>query len=64
MTIERNFIKAPIDVLYTAISFLQRWSICLEEEDREQVSQALEAMLSWMKHFKPRSTMATDVFEI
>lgn len=64
MTIEKSFIKAPTDVLYTAISFLQRWCVYLKEKDREQVSQALEAMLGWMKNFKPRMTTASDVFKI
>lgn len=45
MTIEKSFVKAPTDVLYIAISFLQRWCVLLKEKDRERVSQALEAML-------------------
>jgi hypothetical protein len=64
MAIEKSFIKSPTDVIYFTISLMQRWSMLLKEEDKEHVSQTLEAILGWMKNFKPRTTMATDVFEI
>jgi hypothetical protein len=64
MAIEKSFIKSPTDVIYVATSYLQRWSILLKEEDRERVLQVLEAILNWLKNFKPTSTSATDVFEI
>jgi primosomal protein N' len=63
MAIEKIFVKAPTDVIYMAISFMQRWSVLLKEKDRDRVAQALEAILSWMKNFKPKTTTATDVFE-
>lgn len=61
MTID---IKTPADVIYTAISLLQRWSVLLKEKDRERVAQALEAIRRWMKSFKPKTTSATHVSEI
>jgi hypothetical protein len=64
MTIEKTFIKSPSDVIYMAISLLQRWSMLLKEKDRERVTQALEAIKEWMKNFRPTTTTATDVFEI
>ena len=64
MAIERVFIKMPTDVIYVAISFLQRWSILLKEEDKERVWQVLEAIRSWLKNFQPKSSTATDVVEI
>jgi CRISPR/Cas system-associated protein Cas7 (RAMP superfamily) len=51
-------------VIYVAVSLLQRWSILLKEKDKERVSQALEAILRWLKNFKPKTTTTTDVFEI
>jgi hypothetical protein len=56
MAIEKTFIKAPTDVVYVAISLLQRWSTLLKEKE--------DAIMGWLKTFKPRSTMATDVVEI
>jgi hypothetical protein len=56
MAIEKTFIKAPTDVVYVAVSLLQRWSTLLKEKE--------DAILGWLKTFKPRSTMATDVVEI
>ena len=37
MAIEKIFIKMPTDVIYVAMSFLQRWSIFLKEKDKEHV---------------------------
>jgi hypothetical protein len=64
MAIEKTFIKAPTDVIYVAISLLQRWSTLLKEKDKERVAQTLDAILGWLKNFKPRTTTATDVVEI
>lgn len=64
MTIRKAFIKSPSDVIHIAISLMQRWSLLLKEEDKLSVSQILEAILGWMKCFKPKTTAATDVFEI
>jgi CRISPR/Cas system-associated exonuclease Cas4 (RecB family) len=64
MATEKSFIKSPTDVIYVATSFLQRWSVLLKEKDRERVQQVLEAIVKWLKNFKPKSTTATDVFEI
>jgi len=64
MAIEKSFVKAPTDVIYVAVSLLQRWSVLLKEKYKERVSQALEAILRWLKNFKPKATTATDVFEI
>ena len=51
-------------MIYIAISFMQRWSVLLKQNDKERVSQASEAIPGWMKDFKPRTMTATDVFEI
>ena len=62
LAIEKSFIKLLADVIYVAVSFLQRWSIFLKDKDKERVLQ--EAILRWLKDFKPKYTTATDVFEI
>jgi hypothetical protein len=35
MAIKKKFSKAPTDVLFVAISLIQKWSIVLKEEDWE-----------------------------
>ena len=64
MVIEKVFPKAPTDVIYNAISLMQRWCTLLKEKDRERITQVLEVILSWLKNFRPNSTSATDVFEL
>ena len=34
MAIEKSFVKTPTDVIYVAISLLQRWSVLLKEKDK------------------------------
>jgi hypothetical protein len=36
MAIEKKFPKAPSDVIYVAISFMQKWSHLLKEKDKEE----------------------------
>lgn len=43
MAIEQKFPKAPTDIIYCAVSLMQRWSILSKDGDRDQVNQALEA---------------------
>ena len=38
MAIENVFPKAPTDVIYTAVSLMQRWCVLLKEKDRERIS--------------------------
>jgi hypothetical protein len=37
MAIEKKFPKAPIDVIYNALSLIQKWSILLREKDHADV---------------------------
>ena len=39
MAIEKSFPKTPTDVIYLALSLMQKWSILLKEEDRRSVMQ-------------------------
>ena len=64
MAIEKRFPKAPTDVIYVALSLMQKWSIMLKEGDRKRFTQVKDAFMSWMKSFKPNVEMPTDVFEL
>ena len=64
MAIEKNYPKAPANVLYDALSLLQRWSLLLKAVDKEKVDQANVMLLSWLRNFKPSLVMASDIVEI
>ena len=64
MAIEKIFPKAPSDVLYVAISLMQKWSHLLKEKDKECVDHILKSVLSWMKDFRPSAILLSDVSEI
>jgi len=64
MAIEKNYPKAPANVLYDALSLLQRWSLLLKAVDKEKVDQANVMLLSWLRNFEPSLVMASDIVEI
>lgn len=64
MAIEHKFPGAPTDVIFVALSFMQKWSLLLKEEDCQRVQQVKETILEGLKHFKPSSSSPTDVYEI
>lgn len=64
MAIEKSFPKMPTDVLYTAMSLMQKWSILLKAEDKEQVLQVKESIMGWLRDFKPSTTTCSDIVEI
>jgi len=51
MAIEKSFPKTPTDVIYLALSLMQKWSILLKEEDKRSVMQVKESLLGWLKAF-------------
>jgi hypothetical protein len=64
MVIEKHFPKAPTDVIYVALSLMQKWSIMLKEGERKRFMQVKDAFMSWLKNFKTNAAMPTDVFEL
>jgi len=62
MAIEKVFPKAPSDVIYVAISLMQKWSHLLRGKDKERV--ILENILSWMKNFRPNAILLSDVSDV
>jgi len=49
MAIQHQFPKSPSDIIYTAVSFMQKWSILLKEADRwsHQASEGQHLALDW-----------------
>jgi hypothetical protein len=64
MCIEHKFPKRPADVVYVALSYMQKWEPLLREDGRLHCSQMKDDILRWMKDFTPSSTTATDVGKI
>jgi len=63
MMIEKHFPKAPTDVIYTALSFMQKWSYLLKDSDRDRVAQMKEDVLRWLKDFNTSAYPLSDVVE-
>ena len=65
MAIEKNFPKTPTDVIYVALSLMQKWSILFKQEDKRRVLQVKESLLAgWLKVFTPSALVSTDVCEL
>jgi hypothetical protein len=62
--IEKYFPKAPTDVMYTAVSFMQKWSYLLKEEDLKHIIQMKEDILKWLKEFKSIGHSISDIVEL
>jgi len=45
MAIENKFPKAPSDIIYVVLSFLQKWSVLLKEEDRQNILQVKDEVM-------------------
>jgi hypothetical protein len=50
--------------MYIALSFMQKWSLLLKEEDRQRITQIKDEVLRWMRSFKPMVTVSIDIYEI
>jgi hypothetical protein len=64
MAIERSYPKTPSDVLYAALSLLQKWIMLLKEGDKRRMSQVKDTVICWMRRFKPSPVMPTGIYEI
>lgn len=64
MAIEKSFPKAPTDVMYIAVSLMQKWAILLKENDRERVEDILNNIASWLRGFQPNEVLCSDVVEL
>lgn len=64
MAIEKTFPKAPTDVVYTAVSLVQKWTLMLKEKDRERVEDILNNITIWLRGFRPREILLSDVVEL
>lgn len=54
---------SPTDVIYTAISLMQKWSALLKGKDKERILQVANGIVRWLRKFKPSVMVSTDVIE-
>ena len=64
MAISKKFPKSPTDVIYIALSFMQKWSVNLKEKDQDCVAQLKNAVMSWIKGFKLNPILMSDVVKM
>lgn len=63
MAIEKKFPDNPTDVMYIAISILQKWCQLLKENDKSKVNEVNNKILQWLKDFTP-ATLNSDICEL
>ena len=63
MAVEKKLPRTPTDVVYVAISLMQKWFM-IKETDRERVRCVLEDVKQWLKTSKPSLVDISDVGEI
>jgi hypothetical protein len=52
------------DVVYLALSYLQKWSILLKDTDLDRMEAINGEIMGWMRSFKPNEVMASDIIEL
>ena len=61
---ENYFSRVPTNVIYLALSLMQKWSANLKEKDKKRIFQVKDSIMRCLKGFKPSITMLLDVVEI
>lgn len=64
MAIEKVFPKAPTDVIFVALSLMQKWRVSLKEKEQGSFDSVSARIVDWMKQFKPTQQLMSDVVEI
>lgn len=62
MAIEKTFPEST-DVVYSGISFMQKWKAMLQEKDSKKVDEVTEALIKFLKVYK-QADAVTDIVEI
>ena len=61
MAIQKKLPRKPTDVIYVALSLIQKW--CprrLKEKDDNMMIQLTESISTWLKDFKPSTRDILD----
>jgi hypothetical protein len=58
---EKRFPKSPHEILYNAISFLQKWKSLLKQKDLEKVRCLISSLKNWLCNFQPALGEVSDI---
>jgi hypothetical protein len=64
MAIEKRFPTSPLDVIWSGVIFVQKWSTLLKEPEQEQIAKALDKVKRYLGSFKENDVLITDVAEL
>jgi hypothetical protein len=64
MAIENIYPANPLEVIYSGIMFVQSWRPRLKGSDQGKVSEILEKMQDWLRHYIPATVHLSDIVEI
>jgi hypothetical protein len=61
MAIEHSFPKDPLQILYSSISFLQRWRLLLKSTDQDEMVEILGKFQARARLPRPREDRISDI---
>ena len=64
MAIEKIFPNNPIDVIYSGVSYLQKWWRLLKPVDQEKLIGVVEVVRSWLNGYSLNLVVSSHIVEI
>ena len=64
MAIEKIFPNNPIDIIYSGVSYLQKWWRLLKPVDQEKLIGVVEVVRSWLNGYSLNLVVSSDIVEI
>ena len=64
MAIENIFPNNPIDVIYSGVSYLQKWWRLLKPVDQEKLIGVVEVVRSWLNGYSLNLVVSSHIVEI
>jgi hypothetical protein len=64
MAIEKVFLNNPIDVVYSGISFVQKWWRLLKPAGQVKLTETVAAMKNWLSGYIPNNVLSSDIVEM
>ena len=60
MAIQKKLPRKPTDIIYVALSLIQKWCPRLKEKDENKMIQLTESISTWLNDFKPSTRDILD----
>jgi hypothetical protein len=64
MAIEKSFPKTPLEVIWSGISFVQKWRLLLNEAEQTEIDGLGMKMKTWLDNFLPSEAPVSDIVEL